>query len=107
MIPAYGFLGAEGGLAYIPVGRGGGESAEINAGQSEGVGRPESGADIVHAAHIIHDNEDIMRRTGDDLFLGPASERFHTFADKHAALMIIGLQNRATQGQCKRNMYYF
>ena len=57
MLPRNGFLGTEGGFVDFAVGRGGGNAAEVEGLEAEGVGGAEDGADVVKAADVVeHEN---------------------------------------------------
>ena len=68
MLPRHGVLGAEGRLADLRGGRDGGNAAQEDPVDAEGVGGPEGGADIVRAADVVQDHDEA--RGGKFLVLG-------------------------------------
>ena len=61
MLPGNGVLGAQGRFADFGGGRNGGDTAQEDPVDAEGVGGPEGGADVVRAADVVQDHDESGR----------------------------------------------
>ena len=61
MLPGDGVLGAQGRFADFGGGRNGGDTAQEDPVDAEGVGGPEGGADVVRAADVVQDHDESGR----------------------------------------------
>ena len=58
VLPCHGVFGSEGGLVDFGVGWLGGDTAQVDGLDAEGVGGAEHAAHVVHAPHVVeHDDE--------------------------------------------------